>query len=390
VGPLSAVAGRALLLLAGCAAALALGEALVRLLGVGTATLSRGSLHAFHPEFGWICLPGLDARYVSPGNFDARIVCNRLGQRGPEIPVERSVGRLRVAVLGDSFMWGFGVENHEVLSSHLERLLPWSETLNLAANGYGTVQQLLRLEREGLAYAPDWTLLSFTPNDLGDNFDDKGGGRPIVAVASDGSFAIENSPVRRPWKHSGTQSLRQQSRLLAFFDYARQIVRYQLRVWRRSLAFRDPSERRLRRWEERELEPLDFSPRELYGEPSPEIDLAWRAFEHLLGRIDALARRSGGRLLVFANANSEVMRRDAFTARYGDGPELDWDRPAERLAQICRRLHLECLDLNPVFRREPDPDALFFPRDSHWSPRGHELAARAVAERLRELSAASR
>lgn len=379
--------GRALLALAGLAVALLLGEALVRWAGVGDATLSRGSLHVQHPRFGWICKPGIDARYVLPGNFDARVVCNAHGQRSPELPLARTPGRTRIAVLGDSFMWGYGVEDDALLSGRLAALVPGAEVVNLAANGYGTVQQVLRFEEEGLPYAPDWTLLAFTWNDLGDNFDDKDGGRPMAVPRADGALEIANLPVRKPWKSSGAQWLRRASRLFSFLDYSRDLIRLELRAWRRERWLRsNPGE--TPRWKQREEEPLDFSPRELYGEPSPEIDIAWQTVQALLARLDARAREAGGRLLVVANANSEIMQRDAFEARYGRSAALDWDRPGRRLAAICDALGIEYLDLNPVFRREPDPAALFFPSNSHWSPAGHDLAARAVAERLRALSPA--
>ena len=330
--------GRVALALASLVVALALGEGLVRLAGAGDVTLSRGALHSYQPEVGWICLPGLDARYVLPGNFDVRVVCNAHGQRSPELPLARTPGRTRIAVLGDSFMWGFGVENGEMLSSRLAELLPHTEVVNLAANGYGTVQELVRFEIEGAAYAPDWTLLAFTWNDLGDNFDDKDGGRPAVETRTDGRVEIVNRPVRRPWKTPSTQWLRHNSRLLAFLDYARDTLRHELRAWRRErwLKRQPPgTTQRTRKADLREAQAMEFSQRERYGPQSPEIDLAWETAGALIARIDALARASGGRLLVVANAHYEIMEREAFTRRNGDDPQLDWDRPARRLAALC-------------------------------------------------------
>lgn len=374
--------GRAGLLLAGALVALGLGEGLVRLAGAGEATLSRGTLHAFQPDYGWSCAPGIDARYVLSGNFDARVVCNERGQRGALVSLAKPPGTRRIVVLGDSFMWGYGVENADMLSARLAQLLPGSEVVNLAANGYSTVQELVRFELEGLAYDPDLTLLAFTWNDLGDNFDDKNGGRPALTAEPDGHFEIVNRPVRHPWKPAHWQWLRHHSRLFTFVDYARQVMREELRVWRRERSARvrpagtPPGD-------ERDNGPLDFSPRQLYGAPSAEIDQAWRAVEQLLGRIAALTRQGGGRLLVLANASQQAIERDAFARRIGADPELDWDRPARRLAEICERLGVDFLDLHPVFRRQPEPEALFLPSNSHWSPRGHEVAARAVAEHLR-------
>jgi lysophospholipase L1-like esterase len=380
--------GKALLALASVIVALALGEAMVRLAGAGDATLSRGVLHSYQQDVGWICRPGLDARYVLPGNFDARVVCNAHGQRSPELPLAKTPGRARIAVLGDSFMWGFGVENGEMLSTRLTELLPDTEVVNLAANGYGTVQELVRFETEGVAYAPDWTVLAFTYNDLGDNFDDKEGGRPYVQPGENGELAIANRPVRKPWKSPHFQWLRHNSRLFLFVDYARDSIRHQLRAWRRArwLERQPPGTTRAKaRADLRDAQAMEFSQRERYGAQSPEIDLAWETAGTLIGRIDALARKAGGRLLVVGIAHFEVMDREAFARRNGDGPELDWDRPARRLAALSEAQDVPFIDLNPVFRRDAEWRTLFFPTNGHWSPRGHELAARAVAEKLRSL-----
>ena len=42
------------------------------------------------------------------------------------------------------------------LAHQLETRIPGSQSVNLAANGYSTVQELVRLERQGLSYDPDF------------------------------------------------------------------------------------------------------------------------------------------------------------------------------------------------------------------------------------------
>ena len=378
--------GRVALAVASILFALALGEGVVRVAGLGGVTRSRGPLHDNDPELGWICARGVDTRYELPGSFDVRVRCNELGLRDLDTPeLAKPAGQRRVAVLGDSFMWGFGVENEELLSEQLEALLPDTEAISFAANGYGTIQSLLRFERDAAAYAPDWTLLFFCWNDLEDNFDPKDGRRPYARLAEDGRLAIENSPVARLWSSPLKQALRQHLRLFELGDYAGEVLK---------AALSDRQLRReLRRARETRVE-LDGPPSriariEIYVEPGPKLDTAWRAVRLALARLDRGARQAGGQLAVAWVPTPETVLPEAFTtAFHGEGGRplatgLDWDRPARRLARIAAELGIDHVETLPVFRAAEDPERLFLVDNGHWSPAGHALAARQVAAHLR-------
>ena len=75
-------------------------------------------------------------------------------------------GRRRIVVVGDSFAWGEEVNNSETLEAFLEHALPDSAVLNFAVHGTGTDQQLLRLRRDALPFAPDLVILGFFEDDL--------------------------------------------------------------------------------------------------------------------------------------------------------------------------------------------------------------------------------
>lgn len=336
--------GRVTALAVGLLLSLLLGEGVVRALSLGNTTLSKGRLHAHDPDAGWICAPGTRARFAKPRSFDVGVTINSRGLRGPEHAFEKPAGVSRVVLLGDSTVWGHGLEDDETLAAVLERHTSNTEAINLGANGYSTVQELVRLETEGMRYAPDWTVLFFTPNDLEDNFDDKGGGRPIVSRRADGGFEIVNRPVRSPWKSSHYQWLRHHSRLFNFVEYAGEMLGQSVR-------------RRAR------------DPRRSAAKPAAERrDDVWGAFRHLLGRVSVLARRDGGRLLVVFSTSQGELRR----AR-------DPRRLARRLAALCDELGLPYLDPTDDFLEHPDPDRLFLFRDPHWSPAGAALVGRRVA-----------
>ena len=79
---------------------------------------------------------------------------------------------MRLVGLGDSVMFGWGVDDGLDYLSVLERRLnerepktAW-EVVNTAVPGYNTVMEVETLKRRGLAYAPDIVILGYCVNDL--------------------------------------------------------------------------------------------------------------------------------------------------------------------------------------------------------------------------------
>lgn len=96
------------------------------------------------PALGFRNRPGKKVRIVRPdkGGFDTEIRTNSQGYRDDEA----SLRNPRILFLGDSFGFGWGVEQHETCEAVFERLTGLS-CLNLAASGYGTLQQYLQLRQ---------------------------------------------------------------------------------------------------------------------------------------------------------------------------------------------------------------------------------------------------
>lgn len=64
-------------------------------------------------------------------------------------------GVRRIAVFGDSMTFGEEVDDDQSFPALLEELMPDTEVMNFGIHGYGAGQMMLRLEEDGLAYAPD-------------------------------------------------------------------------------------------------------------------------------------------------------------------------------------------------------------------------------------------
>jgi hypothetical protein len=121
--------------------------------------------HVYSEAYGWALRPG--ARYVGRGGEP--ITVNARGYRGPLHAEAPAPGATRVLMLGDSVTFGSGVGDGETFTSLLDAR-PDLEALNFGVDGYGTDQELLLLERAGLAFRPHVVVLNFcVRNDHFDN-----------------------------------------------------------------------------------------------------------------------------------------------------------------------------------------------------------------------------
>lgn len=94
---------------------------------------------------------------------------NSVGHRGAEFPLEKTPGTLRIAVLGDSVAYGFGVALEETFPLQLQQLLAQQgqkvEVLNFAVSGYGTAAHIELFNSKVQQYKPDLVLLAYVLND---------------------------------------------------------------------------------------------------------------------------------------------------------------------------------------------------------------------------------
>ena len=149
--------------------ALFVSEIALRLLGFTPLYVSpeRDQFWKYDSLLGWAHQPGQEGIFETP-QFRSAVRINEKGLRDRSHTYERQGDNDRILVLGDSFAWGYGVEESERFSQQLEESLG-AEVINAGVSGYSTDQELLWYQNEGINYEVDLVLVVLAGNDVGDN-----------------------------------------------------------------------------------------------------------------------------------------------------------------------------------------------------------------------------
>lgn len=200
--------------------ALALGEGVLRIVGVGRVKFQEKPRMSWvnvpeniwvehHPVLGWYSQKNKTAVLESPNFPKVEIHTNSAGFRGPrEYAIEKPKGVIRVAMLGDSFVFGFGVQDGETFPVLLESQNKTREVLNLGVPGYGIDQIYLSYREIARKYHPDIVLIGIFPEDFWRctrSFADSGHVKPYFSLSTQGKLVMHNVPVPPPFSLNSNQ-----------------------------------------------------------------------------------------------------------------------------------------------------------------------------------------
>lgn len=119
-------------------------------------------------------MPSLSYDHNTP-DYEVKIQTNAKGIRAnQEFHYEKPNHTKRIVVLSDSFGMGYGVNFNDTFTEIMRKDLELRagkkiEIINLSVSGYGTAEQLLMLQHEGIKFHPDLVLLTWHNTDPDDN-----------------------------------------------------------------------------------------------------------------------------------------------------------------------------------------------------------------------------
>lgn len=308
--------------------------------------------------------------------FDVRYDTNDLGMKDDPV---RDDAR-KIALLGDSFVEGFGNDNRTTLSAFMERSLGGAyDVLNLGVSGdFSTVDQLVLYDDLARFFRPEIVVLLFVNyNDLHNAL--QPAKRELIdeqlrfVYPKVGSFEeiasyLQSLAAPPPASPIGPRGLCL-SRLLNVVEKL----------------FRDQLQMRLNvMWDFRRELARVYSTR-----PDEQMEKAWGIVEASLAELGRLTRRDGSRLVVVDLADPyQIDANWMAVSSAAVGETLDPIQPNQRLAEICRRHGIRFYDMYGDAKRIIVERSMRFPYlsfrcDRHYAPEGQRLAADLITAYLR-------
>lgn len=311
-----------------------------------------------------------DERFGPPREFDIDWQLNELGAHD-DPPKPKPAGASRVLLLGDSFVQGLAVSIDETvahrLAHHLTRQSPGSfDVVSLAEAGASPGDELGLLRRAGTQLDPDRVISVLYPgNDVMQSL--PGHARKRL---------LESGDVLPPF-HRVAHGFSREEALFFYFEGSRLNRLISQRI---SVAARKKQTSGI---------PIAF----LVYSTDPEApwaagrEAAWARLEVLLKETRAGAEALGADYGVVSVASVYAIggagELEKMIETYPDMRGFGWDleEPGRRLAELCERNAIPFRGLLAGFRQAAGGSAgpLHWAFDRHWTPAGHDRAAREIA-----------
>jgi hypothetical protein len=342
-------------------------------------------------------LPSKKLHHVMPadrtmyeGNYDdihVYVQTNEDGLRTPYSRAEFLKHRTRIAAIGDSFTFGFGVPGEASYPARLEALLQDAfpeldvAVLNAGNISYSPILEARQMEQLISEYQPQIVVLMLDLTDIGDDYKygvalRTGEGGEYFDVPEAGKAprpGVIDQLIGAPIRHA--------------LGYPIGVLARRLAGPRWSDLF-EPEDNHYYRFELQVGDVVETNRFFIYRHPL-ELTRPW--FEATLGHIVSAAesaRRHGAAFVLVVpprfqhwNPNEAPENWEAENYALDEPYQFEYQRFFEEARE---RVDFPVIDLLPEFQAT-DESPLVFRRDPHWNVAGHDFVARSVFGHLEEL-----
>src|SRR3989344_6767541 len=344
-------------------------------------TRERDTFAEYDSLLGWKLKPDFDGIFFS-NEYYTYIKNNAQGLRmNNNLSLEKS--KYRIAFLGDSFIWGHGVNDGERISNVLEKELKNSEILNFGVSGYATDQYYLQIKNTILNYKPDLVIIRFYANDLEDAGNNimQGYPKPLFKI-KENDLELTNVPVPK------IQSLiEREYSLLKKIDL---YLSYKSHIY---VLFKPVLSK---------IYSLTITKKSRqYKLTTYEIPIAKKIYlddyknyknlnDELYCKISKLLKEEGIPLVVVnIPAKIHVFPKDfnkALKELELNADDYDLNKISDMFIKLSEECNFEFVDLYPSFLDYKDKEKLYYKYDLHLTPLGNEYASKIILQKLKEKS----
>ena len=303
-------------------------------------------------------------------DFKVSYNTNQYGFRGKFTNPGGPDGR-HIAFLGDSFTFGFGVNDHETFVHKLSIKEPGNRYLNFAVPGFSTDQQYILLRERVFDFSPDVVvLITYLGNDLFDNL------LPFPLQANHGKpyfelfenrLVLQNSPV----------PLAVKSKEQAAVDLNSVVMGNPPPDRGRFLHTLNKSElfQRVKR-------ALRSDKKNLFPFFDAQFEQALKVYTALLKQMVVLCESNRAKLIV------ALMPGRSLIERPGSQSAQFQEYLREKIIEKCNNLRIPLIDLALPLKtvHNETGEKLFYPNEGHMNAKGHQITAETLHKQIKSQS----
>ena len=340
-------------------------------------TNERDNFAEYDDLLGWKLKPNYEGVFFS-SEYSTSIKNNAQGMRmSNDIEIEKA--KKRIAFLGDSYVWGHGLNEEQRMSNILQDKLNDFEVLNFGVSGYSTDHYYLLLNKTILDYNSDLVIIGFYANDLEDTGNSKMQDypKPLFKIENN-SLRLTNVPV--PKIESLSERIYSSLKKLdLFFSYKSHVY-----ILFKPLLFKIYDLGKNDVYKKYKITTYEIPiTKKVYSEE-------YQSYEELNDKIyceisNSLKQKNIPLFVVNIPARVHIFPED-FNAILKELNLNKKDYDINKVSLMLRELSEKCdfhfIDLQESFKDYEDKDKLYYKYDVHLTPLGNEYAAEIILKKL--------
>ena len=326
--------------------------------------MDRPAMYLADPILGTDLQPGYRG-YLREEEFRHDVELNSIGLRQGEIEISKD-DRMRILFVGDSFTFGYGVEEEDGYVRVVEGKLNGKgegnyQVLAKGVPAWWTDSYYLYLKTRGLALEPDVVVIGlFMGNDIDV-------GDPDNAVWNEvDANGLPKSTLSKRVRIDQGHRVR-----------VKRKTRWKVPVLRNSHVFQlcwTAVQRVLRIFKPKVQGAIMYQ-----HDYSEDTEAMIKKVEQLLLGMAEMSRAAGGQFAVVM-----IPERFQVHPQYRTDADLDYDKPQRLFGEFFTHNGIPHLDLLPILRAQAESsgELLYYQRDSHFTRAGYKVSGEAIADYL--------
>lgn len=313
-------------------------------------------------------------------SLPVEISISRQGLRDREYPA-KAPGEYRIVLLGDSFTWGHGIAEDQVISRRMERLLhregsPRVTVINCGVNGYAPWQERHFLRKRGFPLDPDLVVLQlYPPNDVSGSYALLG--KRLQSFKRAWEVRLHNYRRQHEFPFRAERWIQTHSNAYGLLLGAAGLEA-PVRAITAELRFIPPTAPMPG------VPPTDRNPhREVclvnwYS----DLEEAWGLYADAITGMRNDCRDAGVLFAAYAHGDSSSLDPELWRELNARHPQTPYEMNKDiRLTNgLLDELGVPHPDLLGALRARPDPENIYYPHNGHFTPLGIQIVAECLAQ----------